>query len=136
MAAASGPLPQAPARAANDNTICTLGPLPVIKMAPGAVLPCPAPNQDGGSVWHFGILPALKMAPPSPLPSPTESRRAPPLCTAPHPPTANRLREGRQGANPRRRAIPAPAIKMTSPIANGALARVRRAGRCRHFVSL
>lgn len=75
----------APGRAADDDTMCTLAPLPVLKMAATAVLPCPAPNQDGGPVWHFGILPALKMAPPSRVPAPTQSRRTPARRPAPLP---------------------------------------------------
>lgn len=108
MAAAAEPLPQAPARAAGDNTMCTLAALPVFKMAPNAVIPCPAPNQDGGSVWHFGILPALKMAPPSRLPSPTESRRAPALCPAPHLACSQSASRGAPGRQPSEAGGPRP----------------------------
>jgi len=76
---------RAPGHAVDDNTMCTLALLPVLKMAPDAVIPCPAPNQDGGRVRHFGILPALKMAPPSRVPEPIQSRHTLGLRTAPRP---------------------------------------------------
>lgn len=111
-------------------------PLPVPKMAPNAVSPMPCP-QSRWRLWASSRPPSRSEDGSSP-PPPSAYRMAPRTGDSPRPLSRPQPIVFARGA---RAPTPGggwsrPPVRVTAPPTNGAPARVRRAGRRRHFVSL